>query len=68
MKLKKKSIKKQQKKRPESTQFNPPYPWLGSWDSDNLVESKSKQIMKLNSQSTQMVKDKIEKTINYRKG
>jgi hypothetical protein len=66
MKLKKKSIK-QQKKIPESTQFNPPNTWLGSWDSDNLVESKSKQIMKLNSQSTQTLKDEIEKNNQLQK-
>jgi hypothetical protein len=41
MKLKKNQLKKGQKK-PESTLFNMPNPWLDSWDWDNFIERKSK--------------------------
>jgi hypothetical protein len=49
MKLK----KNRYKKRLEITIVNPPKPWPESWDMDNLIESRPKQIMKLNSQSIQ---------------
>jgi hypothetical protein len=55
-----KKIKKRIKKS-ESAQFNIQNPWLRSWDWYNLIESKPKQIMKLNSQSTQILNGKIEK-------
>ena len=67
MKLKKKSIKKMTKKNPKSIMVNTPNPWLKSWSWDNLIVNKSKQIVKFNSQSTQILKDEIEK-INYKKG
>ena len=49
MKLKKNRYKKWL----EITIVNPPKPWPESWDIDNLIESRPKQIMKLNSQSIQ---------------
>jgi len=45
--------KNRYKKRLEITIVNPPKPWPESWDMDNLVESRPKQITKLNSQSIQ---------------
>jgi pyoverdine/dityrosine biosynthesis protein Dit1 len=58
MKLKNKSITK---KRHNITQTNPPNLLINSWDWDNLIENKLKQIVKLNSHSTQMLNDKIKK-------
>jgi len=50
--LKNKIEKKINKKIFVSTRVNLPHSWLESWDQDNSIKSKSKQIMKPNSQST----------------
>jgi hypothetical protein len=62
MKLKKKSIKKE-KKLIKINQVNLSNLQLGSWDPDNPVKRKLKQIMKSNSQSTQYWKIKLKKKL-----
>jgi len=64
--LKLKKIKKRTKKWPKSTRFNLPNLRIESWDWDNLIESKLKQIMKLNCQST-LLKNESEKNIWLKK-
>jgi hypothetical protein len=46
-------LKKEYKKGLQWTWVNLSNPWPKLWDEDNLIESKPKQIMKINSQSTQ---------------
>jgi isochorismate hydrolase len=60
----KNEIKKNQLKNktwPELTQANSPNPQLNSWNYDNFIKSKSKQIMKFNSQSIQRWMMKLKK-------
>jgi len=61
MKLKN-SIKKQQKW-PNLTRVNLSNSCPSSWDQDNHIESKSKQIMRLNSQSIKYWRIKLKKKI-----
>jgi hypothetical protein len=64
MKMKKKWLNKEQKNPIQVIQVNPPNSWPESWDKNNLIKRKSKQIIKFNSQSTQYwrIKFKIKKT------
>ena len=62
-----KKKKKDKKKLLKSTRINLPNSWLGSWDHYNLIERKSKQIMKSNSQSTQNWWKKWKKKVNLKK-
>jgi hypothetical protein len=64
--IEKKIHEKKRKNKPEFTWVNSPNPWLGPWDKDNLIERKSKQTIKLNSQNI-MLNDEIKKKINYKK-
>jgi hypothetical protein len=60
VKLKKKNtwLKKDKKKHIESTPIYLSNLQLGSWDRDNLIESKLKKIMKPNYKNIQLKKDK----------
>ena len=60
VKLKKKNtwLKKDKKKHIESTPIYLSNLQLGSWDGDNLIESKLKKIMKPNYKNIQLKKDK----------
>jgi len=49
--IKKNQLKKEPKHKPGSTRVN--LSQLESWEQDNSIQSKSKQIIKLNYQSTQ---------------
>jgi hypothetical protein len=60
----KNKLKKKHKNRLKLTRVNPSNSWPESWDKDNIIENKLKQIMKHNSQSTQCFYDEITKKIN----
>jgi len=47
-----KSIKKRKRKQLKLTRINSSNSWPVSWDDDNFIENKLKQIMNSNSQST----------------
>jgi hypothetical protein len=49
------------------TQVHLPYMWLESWDKNDFIESKLKQITKLNFQLTQYWMMKLRKKINKKK-
>ena len=53
IKLKKNQLNKRHKKQHELTRVNPLSIILVSWDQDNIIKSKKKEIIKFNSQSNQ---------------
>ena len=58
-----KKIKKSPKKQPKSTQVNPPNQLPGSWDHNNLLESK----LKIRLESTRVMRLECQRTISIQK-